>query len=396
MLLRPLIGTEPAASLPGASAGVATEDAGSTGSPDVLTGFLGLIVRLSGARAGAVRKLSGDGRNLDLVASVGMAADLRSSDLARPASCGICGAALKSGDLQRTTINISCGLCGDGRAPGGVGHALAVPLYDQDRSIGVLNLFFRDAEAVPDDAIELLRPFGPVLGLVLENERLARENLAVRLANEREAMAADIHDALAQSLTFARMRMSLLRDAVQARDTAKGERYCTDVDDELRGAQARLRDMIRHFRAGMGARGLLVSLRELAGEYSLRRGIELRFDCRVKSLDLGAEREVQVFHIVGEALANVCKHSGARNARLAIERKDGGLRITVEDDGSGASLGDLEPGAAATDDGTHHGLRIMRERAARAGGRLAVDRVDGGGVRVCLTLPASQQATGPA
>jgi two-component system nitrate/nitrite sensor histidine kinase NarX len=360
----------------------------------VLTGFLGLIVRLSGARAGAVRKLNAAGDSLELVASVGMPAELRSNDQSRPANCGICGSALKTADLQRTTSEVNCSVSDDSRGPGGLGgHALAVPLYDQQRSIGVLNLFFRSADSVPDDAVEMLRPFGPVLGLALENERLARENLAARLANEREAMAADIHDALAQSLTFARMRMSLLRDAVRASDTAKGERYCTDIDDELRGAQARLRDMIRHFRAGMDARGLLASLRDLAAEFSVRRDIALRFDCRAKSLDLTAEQELQAFHIVGEALANVGKHSGARNARVSIERQSGEVRVTIEDDGCGAIFGDLAAAGLRADDGTHHGLRIMRERAARAGGRLSMDRASGGGVRVELTLPCVQAAS---
>ncbi len=397
MLSRQMQASETVAPVRAAISNVAVHEIGTTAGPDVVTGFLGLIVRLSGARAGAVRKLHADRQSLDLVASVGMPADLRSSDQSRPAGCGVCGAALQNGDLQRTSVELGCSMCS--QRPGGVGlaHALAVPLYDQDRSIGVLNLFFGDAASVPDDAVDLLRPFGPVLGLVLENERLARENLVARLANEREAMAADIHDALAQSLTFARMRMSLLRDAVRASDTAKGERYCTDIDDELRGAQARLRDMIRHFRAGMAGRGLLTSLREMAAEFSVRRDIELRFDCRAKALDLTAEQELQAFHIVGEALANVCKHSGARHARLSIERGNGEVQVTVEDDGRGASLGDLDHAAGAPqDDGTHHGLRIMRERAARAGGRLTVDHLDGGGVRVDLRLPCAGPGQQPA
>lgn len=378
---------------------VAAHDMGTSAGRDVVTGFLALIVRLSGARAGAVRKLHPGGATLDLVASVDMPAGLRRVDESRPAGCGVCGTALKAGRLQGTGPTVGCSVCGDGPDALDLAHALAVPLYDQARPIGVLNLFFRDAASVPGDAVELLRPFGPVLGLALENERLARENLTARLANEREAMAADIHDALAQSLTFARMRMSLLRDAVRTGDTAKGERYCTDVDDELRGAQVRLRDMIRHFRAGMGSGGLLTSLRELAAEFSVRRDIELRFDCRARALDLTPEQELQAFHIVGEALANVCKHSGARHARLSIDRRNGDVHVTVEDDGCGAALEDLDTaGASNGGDGTHHGLRIMRERAARAGGRLTVDHIDGGGVRVDLTLPcreAGRQPPGP-
>jgi len=397
MLLHEIRESGPAASVRAPGLHVAAHDRPASAGHDVITGFLGLIVRLSGARAGAVRKLRPGGATFELVASVNMPADLLRNDESRPAGCGVCGSALMTGRLQGTSPSIGCSVCGDGPAAADVSHALAVPLYDQERPIGVLNLFFRDAASVPDDAVELLRPFGPVLGLALENERLARENLAARLANEREAMAADIHDALAQSLTFARMRMSLLRDAVRSSDTAKGERYCTDIDDELRGAQARLRDMITHFRSGMGGSDLLTSLRELTAEFSVRRDIELRFDCRARALDLSAEQELQAYHIVGEALANVCKHSGARHARLSIDRRNSEVRVTVEDDGCGAALDDLDAGGAGIgDDGTHHGLRIMRERAARAGGRLTVDHIDGGGVRVDLTLPCAEAGRAPA
>lgn len=162
MLMRSPMATDSAARDPVAAADAAPQDSGSAGR-DVLAGFLGLIVRLCGARAGAVRKLAANNKSLELVASVGLPVELRRNDLSRPATCGVCGGALDSGDPQRTTIEVGCSVCGSA-SWGDLRHALAVPLHDQERAIGVLNLFFHSASSVPHDALEMLRPFGPVLG----------------------------------------------------------------------------------------------------------------------------------------------------------------------------------------------------------------------------------------
>ena len=110
----------------------------------------------------------------------------------------------------------------------------------------------------------------------------------------------------------------------------------------------------------------------------------------MRDLDLlGAEREVQVFRIVQEALANVRKHSNARHARVRFARHKDELRVTIEDDGRGiAPEACTGGGAARTSHGGHFGIEIMRERAASLGGRLEVGNSTDGGAVVTLALPA--------
>jgi two-component system nitrate/nitrite sensor histidine kinase NarX len=361
-------------------------DAGETGS--MLGDFLGLVVRLTGARAGAIRAPTQDGANLRLLAAVGLPSDVCERDALMPSSCGMCGAALQSDLTRQATPAVGCpvrsGSVGDSAFSG---RAVAVPLDHHDRPIGVLNLFFSEGQDPPAGITRLLRPFGQLLGLALENERLTRENLQARLAAERQSMAADIHDALAQSLTFMRMRMSLLQDAVNENTDASMLTYANDVSDELRNAHGRLREMISLYRAGLDSRGLVASLRELAAAFQRRTGIELVFDCKVEELDLAADQQLQIFYIVQEALANVSHHSGARVARLTVEREGDELRVSVEDDGCGPAEEILDPRCAGrlTEAG-HHGLQIMRERAGRAGGRLQIAALPAGGTRVTLSV----------
>lgn len=363
---------------------------GETGT--VLAGFLDLVVRLTHAQAGVVRALTADGASLRLLAAVGLPDRIREHEALMPASCGMCGAALRDDDTRNATHAIGCALRGvDGGRNLVTERAIAVPLDYQQRPIGVLNLFFAGSESVPEGAAQLFRPFGLVLGLALENERLAHENLQAHLVAERQIMAAELHDALAQSLTFTRMRMSLIEEAVRQGDAANALSYCTEVNGELRGAHARLRDMIRNFRAGMDSRGLLASLREIASTFQERHGIALQFECTLTDLALSDEQELQLYHIVQEALANVRKHSQARHARLAFERRGRDLRVTIEDDGRGADeLLLTHAGAGILSDSGHFGLQIMRERAARAGGTLQIDRLADTGTRVTAVLPLAR------
>ena len=354
----------------------------------VLVDFLGLVVRLTGARAGAIRAPTADSSKLQLIASVGLPSELCQRDTLKPASCGMCGAALQSALTRQATPQLGCEILYSGALFGAEkGRAVAVPLDHRDKPIGVLNLFFSEGRDPPAGITHLLRPFGQLLGLALENERLARENLQARVAAERQSMAADIHDALAQSLTFVRMRMSLLHDALQQNDAHTALAYWTDASDELRSAHGRLREMISMYRAGMDSRGLVTSLAELGAAFRSRTGIDLALDCRVDDFGLSAERQLQVFYIVQEALANIGHHSGARSARVTIDRDGADLRVVIEDNGCGPSDEVLDPRCAGLlSEAGHHGLQIMRERAGRAGGRLHIGALPEGGTRITLTL----------
>jgi len=218
---------------------------------------------------------------------------------------------------------------------------------------------------------------------------IGREALRTALANERQMMANEVHDSLAQGLTYMRMRMSLLRDAIRDGDDARAFKYWSDVDSSLTNAHRRLRELITYFRSRMDPQGLLHALQEMTETFLDRTGVALEFANHVRDLDLPVGREVQVFHIVQEALANVCRHANARRARLTLERKDAGYEIVVEDDGIGMAA---DPAGERGESG-HYGIAIMRERASRLGGELTLDSAPGAGTRVRLYFPAMEPQT---
>lgn len=233
-------------------------------------------------------------------------------------------------------------------------------------------------------------PASDPLAEALEAARRAREQLATGLVNERRMMANEVHDSLAQGLTYMRMRMSLLRDAIRQGDEGRALKYWGDVDSSLTNAHRRLRELITYFRTRMDPRGLVHALGEMSESFHDRTGVTLEFANRVPELHLPVGREVQVFHIVQEALANVCKHADARRARLCLECKDGGYEIVVEDDGVGMPTDAV---AGERGESGHYGIAIMRERARRLGGELTLQSAPGAGTRVRLYFPAVQPQT---
>ena len=137
----------------------------------------------------------------------------------------------------------------------------------------------------------------------------------------------------------------------------------------------------------MDPQGLLHALRGIAAGFLDRTGIALKFDSHATDLRLSVEQEVQVFLIVQEALANIAKHSLARQARLAIAQTPQQIEIVIEDDGSGMAAMALVSHQSASGSQSHFGTEIMQERAQRLGGSIQLSEREGGGTRVRLTLP---------
>ena len=127
------------------------------------------------------------------------------------------------------------------------------------------------------------------------------------------------------------------------------------------------------------------SLSEHLADYQLHYNLDVVLDADVDAAALlDASTGVQVIRIIQEALTNARRHARASHAWVRIHRLDDQIRVSVEDDGRG-----FEPSAALPQDRPHFGLQVMRERAEKVGGNLAVDSRPGRGVKVELRLPCS-------
>ena len=362
-------------------AGKGEAEAASGGELSVLLdGFLETIIKSVGASAGAIRIISPDGQELHIAGASGLPPGVLECESHVDLHCGVCGQVVRDGGIHSTEA-VNCAWRTEQLFFGAnCKRIVAVPLEFRGKLIGVFNLFFDSGSEIADDATRTLRSFADLIGIALENARLARENRRMNLMAERQAIANEIHDSLAQTLVYSRMRLSMLQEALRTDDDLLAYKCLQDVNEALGSGQKSVRELITHFRCQLDPLGLQHALQVLVDEFGERTGIALEYSNRVADIGLPLEHELQVFHIVREVLANIATHSGASRASLRVELKEGCCLFTIEDNGAGMS------GAAPEG---HYGLTIMRERAQRIGAQIKVESAAGSGTCVRLSLPTS-------
>lgn len=364
---------------------------------ELLGRFLGTMLKLAKATAGAVRVVTADGKHLRLVAARGLPPEVVEHERLVPIDCGQCGSAIADNHSRYEIDLHDCALRThhpyferDCQA------MVVVPLQHGGQLQGTYNLFLAERFELPEEVALLFRSISEHLGMALENAKLKRENLRITLMNERQMMAAEVHDSLAQTLAYMKMRMAMLQDALRDKGYGGDEivcKYAGDVGQALDDAYSQLRELLAQFRNRMDPLGLQQALTRLADTFQDRTGIALEFRNRVADLRLTVDQEAQIFFIVQEALANVGRHSEATEARLTLEGAGDHYVVTVDDNGRGGqgffAIANRTGGFAEHPHlRDHFGLSIMRERARLIGGRIEVANLPAGGFRVRLTIPA--------
>ena len=254
---------------------------------------------------------------------------------------------------------------------------LSVPLSEGGKPYGVMLLQLPPGMQIEDWKMKLLESIGHQIGAAFATAKRSDERRGIALLEERSVIARELHDSLAQSLTYLKIQVTRLKQQLGA----TGAREQTaDVVEELKlginNAYRQLRELLTTFRLRIDGRGLAEALQETIREFSQRAGIEVRLHDRLLGHELDSSEQIHVLQVVREALTNVEHHAHARRADVRLAIDQGRIRVAVEDDGAG--IKDAEPPMH------HYGLAIMRDRAATLGGTLQVTRRAEGGTRVEL------------
>lgn len=236
--------------------------------------------------------------------------------------------------------------------------------------------------SLPAHTLATLHSYADYLGGILYSTRQARIKLRNAQCEERAAIARDLHDSLAQSLSYLKIQASLLQSALARHGIDSGGEVndtVTEMRNTLNVAYRQLRELITTFRLTMHGKTFAQALEESVEEFERRSAIAFDLDNRLPAGQLGAGEEMQVLHIIREAIGNVVRHSHASYCWVTVRpTEDSGLQVIVDDNGCGMR--------SADDAEKHHGTIIMQERAHHLGGTLRVEGRDGGGTRVCLNI----------
>ncbi len=296
-----------------------------------------------------------------------------------------CHTLFKSGEL-RTAVNIvQCSRLAEaeGDRRGLEFHASA-PLRAEERMLGILNVASPGSETFTPDTLLLLSAVGAQLGTAIARARLSQHAVALAALEERNRIAREIHDTLAQGLTA----ITLHLEAAQALAELKPEAAQRKISQALALARTNLdeaRRSVLDLRAGpLEGRTLTEALRLLAQEFGEETGSKVTTVIDAKDR-LSPARENGLYRIAQEALANVRKHAQAAQVRIRLEQTGAKLSLVVEDDGVGFDPDSVEP----TDHGGF-GITGMSERAHLMGGQLTIYSAAGAGTRVAVTIPNAQ------
>jgi len=256
----------------------------------------------------------------------------------------------------------------------------AIPIRSKQQVIGIFNLFFRVPRVFDDYEIRLLETIGQHLGVAIENQRLVSREKEMAVSEERNLLAQELHDSIAQSLAFLNIQVQLLQDSLKRGDAKQAMDGLAQIREGVQESYDDVRELLVHFRTRVEHADLESAIRTALEKFEGQTGIKTSFHQEGDGPPLAPEFIIQVLHIIQEALSNVRKHAGASEVDVEMSR-NGECRITVRDNGKG-----FDPGAPGANADTHVGLKIMRERAHRIGGLLAVASAPGGGTRITLSL----------
>ncbi len=347
-------------------------------------GFLARVQRTMGASASSARLLDLDSRNLCMIVHDGLGEEF--IDREEVLACGecVCGEVAKDGNSLTLDVRAPLfDMTRDSCQRAGFETVSAISISAKKRTLGVFNLYFSAAHPIGDADRQLLETLGQQLGLAIENQRLHARDREMAVSEERNLLARELHDSIAQGLAFLNLQVQMLERALADGKQAEAR----DIVDMLRrGVQESyedVRELLVHFRTRVERQDLDAAITAALRRLAEQTGVATDLDVQGDGAPLDAEAETQVLYIVQEALSNVRKHAGAKSVMVSVRRGREGLSVSVRDDGVGFVEGEAEHGPGEA----HIGLQIMRERAMRIGGQFAVRSSPGRGTEIRLDLP---------
>jgi two-component system nitrate/nitrite sensor histidine kinase NarX len=361
---------------------------------DLLLRFLRVLKQMINGRAATVRLTMPDGTER-LVGAIGIDDQLVREQEMAPIDLCLCGAPLGPGDVVCDNEARFCSHVYGRRMLGSDEvEVVTVPLAYHDERLGGYRVFVeKPGIKAREDIQELLAAVGRHLGVAVAKYRSDAETQRLSIVEERNSLAHELHDSLAQTLASLRFQCRLLTDSLAGSPVPRAaQRDLRRIRNGLDEANTELRELLASFRAPLDRHGLVPALSKLTERFGQDTGAHIFFQDNCRPFELSATEELQILRIVQEALTNIRKHAQAHTVRVLLTREGNGTYvILVEDDGIGFSA----PKRSAQP-GEHIGLSIMEERARRIGAELRIESELGEGTRVELFFNVQRRGRQPA
>lgn len=231
----------------------------------------------------------------------------------------------------------------------------------------------------PDD--RLIKSVCEMIGRSLYVMQSQKQQQQLILMEERAIIARELHDSLAQSLTFFKIQISLLKhNSEMTQDWHKQHTILSDLEKALNDAYSQLRELLSTFRLTIQEANLARALEHVIDSLKPKTNATIRLDCKLPSQIFNAQQQVHALQIVREAVINAIKHAQATEIEVIAEtNQDGEHCLIIRDNGIGIDHTGSPEG--------HYGLTIMKERTAQLKGELKIHNQASGGAEIMVTIP---------
>ncbi len=344
---------------------------------------LAQVAELLGLRTGWIWLMNEDSSEPYLAAAQNLPPAL-ANDPRRMDGTGYCYCldTYKRGDLEgAANVNVlTCSrLSGLVDGTDGLRYHASIPLYAGEKKLGVMNVASPDWRSLSPEDLQLLYTVGDLLSIAVERARLFARSTRLGAVEERNRLAREIHDTLAQGLTATALQLEsadALLDAGSEKAHEPLRRALSLTRSNLEEARRSVLDLRA---APLEGRPLSEALKAIVERWEVETGIATRYRAVNGSRPLPPRVEAALYRICQEALTNVARHAEADRVRVELVATPEWVRLLVEDDGGGFDASDIP--------GDHHGLLGMRERAEMLGGALDIRSGSGAGTRIEATVP---------
>jgi PAS domain S-box-containing protein len=258
-----------------------------------------------------------------------------------------------------------------------------VPIRAKGQVLGVLSVLRDRGRPFSADEASLLAATGEQLGVAVAHARLVAEVQNKAALEERQRLAHDLHDSVTQSLYSLTLLAEAARRVVGTDQRHQVAEYVTRLGEAAQQALKEMRLLLYELRPlALQREGLVGAVQQRLDAVEKRAGVETHLLVE-GTLDLPALAEVELYHIIQEALNNAMKHAAARSVTVRIRAEGARVDVTVTDDGRG-----FDPHGVGDAGGL--GLPSMRARVERLGGALTIRSQPGAGTTVAVRVDSRE------
>ncbi|RMF02293.1 MAG: GAF domain-containing protein [Chloroflexi bacterium] len=267
-----------------------------------------------------------------------------------------------------------------------------VPLLAKDEIIGVLGMAAKTGPAFSEADVSLLQALGDQIAIAVVNARLYRRSGEIATLEERNRMAREIHDTLAQGFTGilvqlrAAERLSLKRPEQAVQSLQEAQELARQSLQEARRSVLNLRPTVLENTA------LDQAIARQVARFQAESGVAAEFALEGYPSPLSPEFEKYLYRITQEALTNVARHAQARRVQVTLLYEHDAVQLTISDDGIGLNgrVGNGSPAELrrlADGSNGHFGLLGIHERVSLMGGQVLFDSPPSGGTTIKVRIP---------